>query len=112
MKITNLNLFLTTIKFYQNEVEIGEAIKECIKEGIVRREDLFITTKLWQDDHEDPISAMKESLARLQLDYVDLFLFHWPFGHVENGKLIRKVPTHKVWASMEECVNQGLTRSI
>jgi len=104
---------IDTAKLYQNEVQIGEAINDCIKEGIIKREELFLTTKLWQDDHEDPISALKESLTRLKLDYVDLFIIHWPLPHVDTqNNIMKKVPLHKLWASMEQCVNQGLARSI
>jgi alcohol dehydrogenase (NADP+) len=101
-----------TAKLYLNEEEIGKALNECISEGLIKREELFVTTKLWQDDHEDPVGALKESLTRLQLDYVDLFLIHWPLPHIKEGKILKKVPLHNLWAGMEDCVNQGLTRSI
>ncbi len=103
---------IDTAKFYNNEVEIGQAVNECISEGLIKREDIFITTKLWQDDHENACNALKAALVRLNLDYVDLYLFHWPFGIVEDGKLVKKVPVYKVWAGLEECVSQGLTKSI
>ncbi|KAJ9550154.1 hypothetical protein OSB04_014199 [Centaurea solstitialis] len=62
---------------YQNEVEVGEALAEAFKAGLVKREDLFITTKLWNSDHGHVVEACKASLKKLQLDYLDLFLVHF-----------------------------------
>ena len=63
-----------TAMVYGNEKEIGRAIR---KSGIPRKE-LFITTKLWNNDHSNPAMAFNDSLRRLGLDYVDLYLIHWP----------------------------------
>ena len=63
---------------YKNEQIVGEAISKVIKDGKVAREDLFVITKLWMDDLSDPERALKESLAKLQVDYVDCYLLHWP----------------------------------
>ncbi|XP_072759053.1 tRNA (guanine(26)-N(2))-dimethyltransferase isoform X1 [Anoplolepis gracilipes] len=114
---------IDTAFFYGNEKEIGEAIREKIKDGSVTREDLFITTKLWSNCHKEElvVPACKKSLANLGLDYVDLYLIHWPFAFKEgddltpqeNGNLIESdVDYLETWRGMEECVNQGLTRSI
>ncbi len=62
-----------TASLYDNEKEVGNALNECIKEGIVKREELIVITKLWNDDHEDPVGALKKSLNRLQMDYVDVW---------------------------------------
>ncbi|EGV64858.1 aldo/keto reductase [Yamadazyma tenuis] len=65
---------IDTAAAYGNEEQIGKAIKDS---GIPRKE-LYITTKLWSNRHHDPVGAIKESLDKLQLDYVDLYLLHWP----------------------------------
>lgn len=65
---------------YKNESEIGQAISEAIAKGLVKREDLWITSKLWNDAHlpQDVLPAIQNSLKDLQLDYLDLYLVHWP----------------------------------
>ena len=63
---------------YRNQKAVGRAIKRCIEEGIVKREDVFITTKLWITEWkpEDVERSVKLSLEELQVDYIDLFLIH------------------------------------
>ena len=78
---------IDTASKYENEVEVGKGIKKAIDEGIVKREDLFVVTKMWPDEKEDPEKALKQSLERLNLSYVDLFLDHWPCGKCYNGKI-------------------------
>lgn len=98
---------------YGNEKEIGEAISRAIKENIVKREELFIITKLDCFDRNDPEKAIKQSLEKLQLDYVDLYFDHWPLTlHTSNDSVIQKNPTHIVWGKMEELVRKGYTKSI
>ena len=65
---------------YRNEDLIGSALQDAIASG-VRRDDLWITSKLWNDKHDkaDVIAACKQSLQDLQLEYLDLYLVHWPF---------------------------------
>ncbi|AIL96473.1 MULTISPECIES: aldo/keto reductase [Corynebacterium] len=70
---------IDTAALYDNEVEVGKAINNAIKAGDVTREELFVTTKLWNDDQERVAEAYKESLQRLNLDFVDLYLVHWPW---------------------------------
>ena len=99
-------------KLYNNEQQIGKAINELIHTKTVTREEIFITTKLWNDDQEDPVGALKEALKRYKLDYVDLFLIHWPIGKAEDGVHIKQIPLYKLWENMEKCVELGLTKSI
>jgi len=109
--------------FYGNEAEIGQAIKDKINEGTVKREDLFITTKLWNNFHSKSkvVPTLKESLNLLKLDYVDLYLIHWPFAFNEDSSLwpitegraaYSNIDYTETWEGMEECVNLGLTKSI
>ena len=65
---------IDTATIYKNEEQVGQAIKES---GIPR-EELFITTKVWNNDHKNVEQALETSLKKLGLDYVDLYLVHWP----------------------------------
>ena len=108
---------------YRNEGEIGRYMKEVFNSGEVKREDIFITSKLWNSYHrpEYVIRGVKETLSNLQLDYLDLYLMHWgiatPPGEAEpldeNGYLISdKVPLSETWHAMENLVKEGLVKSI
>ncbi|MFI3319352.1 MAG: aldo/keto reductase [Rikenellaceae bacterium] len=108
---------------YGNEAEIGVAIKELIAEGTVTREELWITSKLWNDQHDNVIEACKKSMADLQLDYLDLYLVHWPFPnfHAKGVSVESRDPNAKpyihadfmaTWSKMEELVEMGLVKNI
>jgi len=90
---------IDTAASYQNEEAVGRGIKQC---GVAR-EKLFITTKLWiqRNGYEGTMRALENSLKRLQLDYLDLYLIHQPFGDV-----------HGEWRAMEELYQQGQVRAI
>lgn len=103
---------IDTAKLYLNEEAIGKALQICFEQGI-KREDLFITTKLWRTDMADPEKEIKESLERLQLDYLDLYLIHWTVADVNWDTFeIKGPPMHEVWSNMEKLVEKGLTKSI
>ncbi|XP_012172366.1 1,5-anhydro-D-fructose reductase isoform X1 [Bombus terrestris] len=115
---------IDTAFFYQNEKEIGQAIQAKIKDGTVKREDLFVTTKLWNNFHKESsvVPTCKKSLENLGLSYVDLYLIHWPFAFKEGDDLMPRDESGallmsdtdylETWKGMEECVRLGLTRSI
>src|SRR5881398_2375980 len=99
---------------YRNEKQVGEAMQEVFKEGKIKREDVFVITKLWNTNHrpERVKPAFEGSLKRLQLDYLDLYLIHTPFafqpGDVQdprdaNGNVIydRGVNLLETWAALE-----------
>ena len=100
---------------YNNEEAIGNALVKVFNNTSITRDDLFITTKLWGDEKEDVEGAVKKSLAKLQIDYLDLYLVHWPvaFKVDENGKPVPvKIPNHKTWKDMEDILQKGYTKSI
>ncbi|XP_018336718.1 1,5-anhydro-D-fructose reductase isoform X2 [Agrilus planipennis] len=109
--------------FYGNEADVGEGIREKIKEGVIKREDVFITSKLWCNfmAKDKVVPMCKKSLKEFQLDYLDLFLIHWPFAFKEDAsywpvgqcpEAFSDVDFTETWEGMEECVRQGLTKSI
>ena len=103
---------IDTASAYKNEDLVGKGIKRAIDEGIVKREDLFVITKLnINEEKNDPETALKNSLERLQLTYVDLYLDHWPLvNKTKDGiKLISMVDT---WTKMEKLVESGKTKMI
>jgi len=109
---------------YQNEQEVGKAIHELFSEGVVKREELFITSKLWNTFHSKSRVqiGLKETLKALGLAFIDLFLIHWPVGYKEgddplpkddNGKFIPSdIDFIETWKAMEDLVREGLCRNI
>lgn len=108
---------------YMNEKQIGDALAEVISEGIVTREELWITSKVWNDRHDDADIACQESLDDLQLDYLDLYLIHWPFrnyhapgcdGDARNpdSKPFNTKEYLATWRQLESLVELGRVRNI
>lgn len=108
---------------YGNEKEVGDALTELFEEGVVKREELWITSKLWNDAHRENqvIPALNKTLDDLQLDYLDLFLIHWPVAlkeglHFPEGPedfySLDEVPLTETWKGMEGAQVEGLARHI
>jgi diketogulonate reductase-like aldo/keto reductase len=110
---------------YRNEAEVGAALKELFADGTVHRDELFVTTKLWNNNHrpERVKPALQASLDRLGLDTVDLYLVHTPFAFKPgddqdprrpDGTIVRDdgVTLEETWTAMENLVDEGLTGAI
>jgi len=110
---------------YRNEEAVGEAMREVFATGGIRREDVFVTTKLWNNNHrpERVQPAFEASLRRLQLDYVDCYLIHTPFAFQpgdeqdprdEQGRVIYDsgVTLAETWRALERLVEGGRCKSI
>jgi alcohol dehydrogenase (NADP+) len=109
---------------YGNEREIGGALRRVMQSG-VRREELWVTSKLWNDKHaeNDVIPSFRQSLSDLQLDYLDMYLIHWPFPNfhppgcdVSSRSADARPYIHesymKTWRQLEKLVDMGLVRHI
>jgi len=108
---------------YGNEAEVGEAFSEIFKNGDVKREEISVTSKLWNNAHkkDDVIPALKQSLKDLQLDYLDLYLIHWPVAFKpdvdapekpEDYLSLEEVPLMETWKEMIKAKEQGLVKHI
>ena len=110
---------------YQNEDRIGEVFERVIKENIVKREELFVISKVWNDMHGkgQVIASCKKSLHDLRLDYLDLYLIHWPFRNYHapgcdgnyrspDAKPFSVDDYMETWRQCEELVELGLLRYI
>ncbi len=110
---------------YQNEEQIGKVFKDAFDRGIVTREELTITTKVWNDMHKkgDVLLSLAKSLRDLQLDYIDIFFVHWPFRnyHKPGAHGDERNPDSKpfnvdefmeTWKQCEKLVDMGLVKHI
>lgn len=110
---------------YQNEDKIGEVLERVLKEGVVERKDLFVTSKVWNDMHGEGkvLESCEKSLADLKLDYIDLFFVHWPFPnyHAPGCDGDSRNPDSKpfsveefmnTWRQCEQLVEEGKVRYI
>ncbi len=108
---------------YQNEKQIGEVLKKAFQDKIVRREELFITSKVWNDRHREVGAACGQSLADLGLSKIDLYFVHWPFPnyHAPGCDGDSRNPDSRpfsveefmdTWRQCEKLVDEGLVRYI
>jgi alcohol dehydrogenase (NADP+) len=108
---------------YGNEREIGYVLAGIFKSGFLKREDLWVTSKVWNDMHDHVAESCKQSLRDLQLDYLDLYLVHWPFPNYHppecdvnfrspNAKPYIHENYMRTWQQMEKLVQEGLVRHI
>lgn len=116
---------------YANEKECGQGVNRAIKEGIIKREDIFITSKLWNTFHakEHVKKMLKRTLSDWGLEYLDLFLIHFPIAQKyvdpevrypptfvndveKNVAYFQNTPISETWAALEECVEEGLVKNI
>lgn len=116
---------IDTARVYGNEVAVGKAINDFLQETKTPRENLFITTKIWCTEVKEPEKALRSSLERLNLDYVDLYLQHWPIAIPSGDELMptdangfRTVLPYEEWnyidtyRGMQPLVSLGLTKAI
>ncbi|KAL4281993.1 hypothetical protein GQ457_03G010710 [Hibiscus cannabinus] len=111
-----------TAFIYGSEQPLGEAIAEALSIGLIQsRDELFITSKLWCTSAEQDlvIPAIKTSLENLQLEYLDLYLIHWPLKFSKEPSRfpvpkeeVSVIDIESVWSAMEECQHLGLTKAI
>lgn len=102
---------IDTAQAYNNEKGIGEAINTAIQEGIIKREEIFITTKLNPHrciGYQNTLEYIEESLSKLSVDYIDLFLIHWPRVTPDNTWKLLNAET---WRAIEDCVLKGKIKS-
>ncbi|KAG4078810.1 hypothetical protein HA402_015400 [Bradysia odoriphaga] len=117
-------LHIDTALVYDTEKEVGNAINSKIQDGVVKREDLYIVSKLWNTFHRPDLvrGALLQSLKNLNTPYLDLYLVHWPLAHKEDQGLFPVDDQGNVsysfvdfvdtWKEMEKLVDDGYVKSI
>ena len=108
---------------YQNEARIGDVLQRLFDDGVVMRKEMFITSKVWNDQHREVRKACEKSISDLRLSYIDLYFVHWPFPnyHAPGCDGDSRNPDSKpfsvdefmdTWRQCEELVDDGLVRAI
>jgi diketogulonate reductase-like aldo/keto reductase len=101
---------------YANEFEVGDALHAAFERGTLRREDVFVTSKLWNDRRkpEDVRAGLRQTLEDLRLEYLDMYLIHWPVVW-KRGTLMQDDPDASLaecWEALERAMDEGLVRGI
>lgn len=89
---------------YQNEHEVGKAIREKIAAGVIKREDLYVTSKCWNTFHskEIVVESFNKTMGDLDIGYLDLWLMHWPMGYKEGGEIFPKdADGNMIWSDVD-----------
>lgn len=104
LALVNGYRLIDTAAIYGNEVGTGEGLRRGLSEAGLKREDIFVTSKMWNNHlpYEESLKAYQDSLDRLGLDYLDLYLIHWPGNHAFKES----------WKAMETLYNEGKIRAI
>ncbi|KAF9689524.1 hypothetical protein SADUNF_Sadunf01G0100900 [Salix dunnii] len=108
-----------TARIYGSEPAVGHALTKAILDQTVDREEVFVTSKLWGSDHHDPVSALKQTLKNMGMEYLDMYLVHWPvklkpysYSAVPPEDDFVPLDLESTWAGMEKCLDLGLCRCI
>ncbi|TQD98529.1 hypothetical protein C1H46_015777 [Malus baccata] len=108
-----------TAKIYGSEPALGNALTEAMHDGKVEREDIFVTSKLWGSDHHDPVAGLKQTLKNMGMEYLDMYLVHWPVklkpwacNPIPDEDEFEPLDLETTWSGMEKCLDLGLCRCI
>ncbi|GFQ04705.1 non-functional NADPH-dependent codeinone reductase 2 [Phtheirospermum japonicum] len=108
-----------TAQVYGSEPALGRALGNAISNGLIQRESVFVTSKLWGSHHHDPVSALNQTLMNLGMEYVDMYLVHWPvklkpwvYHPLPEEDDFEQLDLETTWAGMEKCLEMGLCRGI